>query len=450
LYLDHFKKIVLPKNANLIAQWKFIVVKFANSNHLFIVELFFCMKLRIFFACLFFTSFSACVLFSKKKTEPTVNTAANVQPQKDTVIALRPLPLPVKDSVVTIRISAVGDLMSHDPQTNNAKIGNDKYDYTPSFAEVKPYLAAADFTFGNLETTCAGKEKGYKGYPAFNTPDDFVTALKDAGFDLIATSNNHSMDTGEDGLLRTIGVLNKHKLPYTGTYVSQHDRDSVRIFDIKGIRLGILNYTYGTNGAYPAAEHKYMLNVIDTLLIQNDIVAARTQGAELVIVFFHYGLENKSDPTAEQKAIVAKTCSYGADIIIGAHPHVISPVEYFKTTKAKLDTGFIAWSLGNFLSNQYWRYADAGVIVSISISKNITKGTYRIASTDYLPTWVYRGVNPSRKMHIIYPAQLATHDSIPAFIDADQKSKMKEAFEDTKLMMTRYTSKINLVEVKKK
>ncbi len=387
---------------------------------------------------------SACaILKSKEEKPPVVIERPVIKPKPDSVV-YQPLK---KDSFVTITLSAVGDLMSHEPQVNNARIGDNKFDFRPSFAEVKPYLSAADLTMGNLETTCAGKGKPYKGYPAFNTPDEYVEALKDAGFDLLLTSNNHSMDTGEDGLQRTISIIKKNKLAYTGTFTSQHDRDSVRIFTLKGIKLGVLNYTYGTNGSYPVEEHKYMLNVIDTVLLKNDIALARKAGAEIVLVFYHYGIENKSDPTDDQKFAVGKAVEYGADIVLGAHAHVLSPVGWFQTKNAKVDTGFVAWGMGNFLSNQYWRYADAGVIVNLSLTKSVTKNTIRISSASYLPTWVYRGTNSSRKMHVVYPAQYCEKDSIGPHIDAELKTKMKEAFEDTKGMMGKYTNRIQLVKL---
>ena len=171
--------------------------------------------------------------------------------------------------------------------------------------------------------------------------------------------------------------------------------------NLKGIKTGILNYTYGTNGLLPTAEHKFMLNIIDTLLIQNDIALARKSGAEIVIVFFHYGQEYISEPVESQKFIVQKTIEYGADIILGSHPHVLSTFEFFKGNKSRLDSGFVAWSLGNFISNQYKRYTDAGVIVNISLTKNFTKDSIYISDVSFVPTWVYRGTNDKRKMHII-------------------------------------------------
>jgi hypothetical protein len=249
----------------------------------------------------------ACGIFrdTPEPSRPPAPPVSSTEPAKDTVRPLEGKPLkPVRDSIGFATISLVGDLMTHLPQVNNARLPDGTFDFNPSFEYVKPYLSAADFTIGNLETTCAGPKRPYSGYPAFNTPDAFVTALRNAGFDLLVTSNNHSMDTEEEGLLRTIDVITKNGLSYTGTHKSQRDRDSVRVYDINGIKLGVLNYTYGTNGILPRPDHKYMLNVIDTLLIESDIVRARKAGSELVLVYFHYGLENVAEPTKDQQFIV--------------------------------------------------------------------------------------------------------------------------------------------------
>ena len=348
------------------------------------------------------------------------------------------------DSVITATVSFTGDLMCHTPQYDNSKMQDGHYDFNPSFDFVRNELRAADITIGNLELTMAGTEIPYAGYPIFNAPDSYADALKNAGFDFVVTSNNHSMDTGEKGLLRTISQLDKTGIGHTGTFGSQSDHDSVRILNIKGIRLGILNYTYGTNGAYPAADHRYMLNVIDSNAIGKDIQAARRQGAELVLVYFHYGKENISEPTEEQKLAVEKSIGHGADIIIGGHPHVISPANYFKTRHAVLDSGFVAWSLGNFISNQYHRFTDAGLILTIKLSKNRRTQKYYKPVVCYIPTWVYRATNPAMRKHIVFPAELAFGKTLPSYIDSACRRKMVEAFNDTKSMMEKRSPEIKL------
>jgi len=337
----------------------------------------------------------------------------------------------------SITFSFIGDLMCHSPQFNNARQPNGSYDFTPSFAEIAPYLAWADFTIGNLETTCAGTKRVYGGYPAFNTPDEFVTAIKNAGVDFLVTSNNHSMDTGEDGLLRTIDVIKKNKLGYTGTHVSRHDRDSIRVLRKNGIATAVLNYTYGTNGAYPLDTHRYMLNVADSALVTNDIKRARDQGCDVVIVFYHWGEENKAEPTTYQKTMAKWATEAGADLIIGAHPHVIGSVNYFQPAQnSKVSEGLIAWSLGNFISNQYWRYTDAGVILNVSITK-LPNGKLILGQPKYVPTWVYRAYDPRLKQHVVVPAKWCSDTTTRVYTSGGSKEKMCEAGADTRAIMTK-------------
>ncbi len=351
------------------------------------------------------------------------------------------------DSISEITINLVGDLMCHLPQTTNAKLGNGNYDFNPSFEYIKPYLQDADITIGNLETTFAGTSQPYAGYPAFNSPDAYCSAIKEAGFDFLVTANNHSMDTREDGLLRTIDVIKKNGLGYAGTYLNQRDHDSIRILNIKGIKLGILNFTYGTNGSYPQSEHKYMLNVIDSAGITDAVKTAKQKGSDIVLVFYHMGLENITEPTQAQKDAVRFALDAGATLVIGAHPHVIGPTKtIYSSTNS--DTAFIAYSLGNFLSNQYWRYTDAGVILKLTIQKNITKNITSYKSASFMPTWVYRG-DGGKKMHILFPAQWANDSTkLPSFINTTHHQKMLEAFEDTKLIITKYNNQIKLNSIK--
>ncbi len=349
------------------------------------------------------------------------------------------------DSISTITLSLVGDLMCHLPQTNNAEVSKGVYDFNPSFEYIKPYLQHADLTIGNLETTFAGTSKPYAGYPAFNSPDAYCVAIKNAGFDFLVTANNHSMDTQEDGLLRTIDVIKKNGLGYSGTYLNQRDRDSIRILNIKGIKLGILNYTYGTNGSYPSNLHKYMLNVIDSASITNDVKEAKQHGADIVLVFYHFGVENIVDPTPAQKSAVQYALQAGAQLVIGAHPHVIGPSEL---TASLNKTAFVAYSLGNFLSNQYWRYTDAGVILNLSIEKNFTHHTTSYKSANFIPTWVYRG-DGTRKMHIVFPAELAEDTlKMPSFLTQTHRKKMIEAFNDTRQVLTKNNPDNQLFSIK--
>jgi len=355
--------------------------------------------------------FSAIISFDSYFTNPTM--------PKTLVVA--------KDSIINITITATGDLMCHSVQYNYAKVANDSFDFNHDFDLVNEIISKSDFAFGNLETVLAGSTKNYSGYPFFNTPNSFAEALKNAGFDLLVTSNNHSLDRGEDGVLRTIQELDKLNVNHTGTFATQRDQDSIRIFDIKGIKVGVIAFSYGTNGN-PIPSHKpYLINIIDEELIAADIQKARQDGAEIVLVNFHFGEEYQREPNFFQEEVVRETIAAGADIIIGGHPHVIQPIKIFKTSNAKLDSGFVAYSLGNFISNQRWRYSDAGVILTLSLTKIIATDSIFISAIEYHPVWVFKGDTNNGKHYIIVPENKIDY----YFISGENQRVMNEAFSDT-------------------
>lgn len=348
------------------------------------------------------------------------------------------------DSIVSIRIAVVGDLMCHSPQYNYAKVAKDSFDFNPVYRFVKPYLEQADFTFGNLETVIGKKGSTYSGYPRFKSPQEYVSALFQNGFDFVCFANNHTLDQGEAGVYTTIETLIRNNLGYTGAFQSQSDRDSIRIFKLNEIKIALLAYSYGTNGNLIPKGKNYLINLIDLELIQKDILKARENGAELVLVNYHFGNEYQRIPSEFQKAVVNKTIEFGADLIIGSHPHVIQPAEFFKTQNAKLDTGIVAYSLGNFISNQRNRFTDAGVILYLNLEKNLNSKQIKITSVEYLPTWVFKGRTERGNEYLILPINDETFYQELPFLTEIDKAKIKQAKSDTDEIITYYTQNVKL------
>ncbi len=351
------------------------------------------------------------------------------------------------DSLVSITLSVAGDIMCHSVQYNYARVKADSFNFNPVFSQIKKYLDQSDFAFGNLETVTAGSQKGYSGYPFFNSPDEFIAAIKNAGFDLLSTANNHALDRGEAGVRRTIEELKLHHLYYNGTFLSQSDRDSIRIFDIRGIKVAFLAYTYGTNGNPIPKGKEYLINIIDTTKIRNDIKLARNNGSDIVLVHFHFGDEYQREPTEYQKEIVDQTIKAGADIIIGGHPHVLQPVKSYRTLDSKMDSGFVAYSMGNFISNQRWRYSDGGAILSFKLTKNFSTDSIKINQISYLPIWVFKGETSTGKQYIIIPSEAAFTDSNFTFLTPNDRRLAAQSFHDTKEILTKYSNKPRLEEI---
>ncbi len=350
-----------------------------------------------------------------------------------------------KDKLDVVSITFIGDLMCHAPQFEAAIVPEvkDSFNFEVCYTYVKDYFNKSDFTIGNLETVTAGSKERYTGYPAFNTPFDYLCALKNAGIDFLITSNNHSLDRGKRGVLSTIDSIKSLNFGYTGTFNSNRDRDSIRIVDVKGVKLAILAYSYGTNGNNIPKGHEYLINLIDTNLVKNDIAKAKTQTPDIILTYFHFGDEYKQEPNSFQKLIVKKVISYGADIIIGSHPHVLEPIAYFKGTN-NLDSGFVAYSLGNFISNQRRRYTDSGVILKFTLAKS--KNSVFLGGVEYMPTWVFKGIYNEKLSYVVLPNYSPNAFEEYPFLNSDDKQKMKESFDDSYKILNKYSSKHTVIK----
>lgn len=348
------------------------------------------------------------------------------------------------DSNVTVTFSAVGDLMCHSTQFNYAWVKDDSFDFNGVYSEIRNYLSNKDILIGNLETVLAGNTKNYLGYPFFNTPNQFADALKKAGFDFLTTANNHADDQGYDGVARTIDYLRKINIIHLGTKKLDNSKN-YNFFVRKGLRFGILAYTYGTNAngiSNPKDVVKYV-NIIDTLKIKNDISNLRSQKADFILVYLHFGQQYQQKVTKYQRKIVSKIIEYGADAILGAHPHIIQQFEKYHSKKSNVDSGLVVFSLGNFVSNQRWRYSDGGVVFNFNVTKNIFTDSIYISDINFLPVWVFKGITENGKEYKILPASSFSDSSYKFLTEADRDS-MKNSFYDTIDLITKKNNLLKL------
>lgn len=356
----------------------------------------------------------------------------------DSILASDSLIVPPDSALAvydTLTFSVVGDIMVHDAQLEAA--WDDAcacYSFDSVFYYVTPHLEAADFTIGNLETTLSGGK--YSGYPAFNSPDTLVHSLKEAGFDILLTANNHSLDRGARGLKRTIEVLDRLQVPHLGTYASHEASDTSRvlILEKKGMRVALLNYTYGTNGI--PVPRDVVVNLIDKKQIAADVGQARKTKPDAIVIFYHFGPEYARYPSASQKDLVRFSFEQGADAVIGSHPHVVQPFSIDKITDLEgvEKERLVVYSLGNFVSNQRNRYTNGGILFNFSLvrSKTAAGTTTEIRDTGYIPTWVHVGTLPSgKKTYRVLPAADFVDEKKSSNLNALAKKKIKEFYEDT-------------------
>lgn len=309
-----------------------------------------------------------------------------------------------EEKEITFTMTAIGDVMCHNTQYWDAynKL-TDTYDFSYVFEDIKYYTEAADITVGSLETSFAGKERGYSNYPTFNSPDDLAYAVKDIGVDVLSTAGNHCLDMGFSGLSRTIDVLDDAGLSHLGTYKTQEDRDTVLFKDVKGVKIAFINYTYGTNGIPIPSGKPFSVNLIDRDLIKKDIESAKSQNADMIVACMHWGTEYRTTANPEQEELADFLFKNGVDIILGNHPHVLEQMEKKNVTLADGTTKecFVIYACGNFICDQNAENTRNSIILNLTITKHKDK-KITIDTANYIPIYMYK--NPSlsvKKMKVL-------------------------------------------------
>lgn len=287
--------------------------------------------------------------------------------------------------VRTVKMAVVGDIMVHDYQYEEAyDAATGEYDFMHNFQDVKKYFAGNDLVIGNLELTFGGTDRPYASFPCFNTPDSFLDAVKDAGFDLLTTANNHSMDTGKAGLLRTLDKLDEYGIEHFGTYRSQEERDTIFYKEVNGLKFAFLSYTYGTNGI-PVPD-EYLVNLIDGGQMVDDIKEAR-KNADVVVVLPHMGNEYETEPRDIFVSWADEMFAAGADIVLASHPHVLQRMEYRKVNHGDGEhDGFIIYSLGNFISSQTTPPRNASIVLHLTVEK-VGNAPANVTEVSFVPIW---------------------------------------------------------------
>lgn len=342
-----------------------------------------------------------------------------------------------------LKLLFVGDVMGHDSQIESATIKKDSfYDYSPCFEYVEPLLRQADLSVANLEVTLPGKPP-YTGYPQFRSPDDLALALRYAGFDLLVTANNHSNDSGKDGVIHTIDALDKLFFLHTGTFQSEEERKAFYpLIVYKGVfKLAFLNYTYGTNGL--VTKPPVIVNEIDEARIEADLKEARELEPDFVIVVMHWGNEYQRKEVSEQSDLALKMFQWGADMVIGSHPHVVQPVKTYALERDGEKKEFlVAYSLGNFISAQTKENTDGGMIFEVELSKPVTGRTAWVSDHAYTLVWRYIRKEPEGgKTFLTIPiAPFEGEDNPLGLPESDYKAMLRFA-RSTRALLSQFQSK---------
>ncbi|MFT5683660.1 MAG: hypothetical protein ACI8RZ_004592 [Myxococcota bacterium] len=279
-----------------------------------------------------------------------------------TVSAARAMPVPAL--VARVEIAAVGDIMMHDSIKQAARrsdvagpdgLSQNHSGYAALFDAVRQPLSEADLTFGNMEFPVAPDSVRSTGSMVFNAPEPVLTALSDAGFDVVSFANNHVYDQGTAGFVETINRLDASPLDYLGAGMDCERAKAAQIYEINGIKIGFIagSRLYNTYNE-PQEGQGCSFKITDHTEVVERAAEARAAGAEIVLLSIHWGVEYRNAPHKWDVELAHRILDGGVDGIIGHHPHVLQPVEIYEAADGRMT--FVAYSLGNFISGQGYHY----------------------------------------------------------------------------------------------
>lgn len=250
-----------------------------------------------------------------------------------------------------IDILMVGDILLHDNVQESGKLSDSTYNYDHLFANVAKDVKAADIAIANQEVILGGAEIGLYGYPNFNGPYEVGDALAKAGFNVILHATNHTLDRGKTALVNCMNFWKEnHKdVAVLGVFESQEAYDNnLYIHEQDGVKIAVLNYTYGTNGMPTPSDMPFAVAMLEEDKVLADLKKANEE-ADFVVVCPHWGTEYKHVQSQEQEYWAQIFLENGVDLVIGTHPHYIQPVEML--TNENGQQMLVYYSLGNFINS---------------------------------------------------------------------------------------------------
>ena len=353
-----------------------------------------------------------------------------------------------KKEPISVTLGCTGDILIHNPVLEAYEASG--YDFNDMFRYVNPYFSKYDYMVANLEVTLAGEGRKYTGFPVFNTPDSIIDAAKQNGIDMLLTANNHCYDTGKNGFNRTLEVLAQKQMESIGTRTETGLPYLVK--DLNGIKFGLINYTYETkrssdgrktlNGIAMAAETQSRVNSFNYSDLESfytelngHIESMKNDGAEVVMLYIHWGNEYKLEPNSYQKSMSKRIADLGVDVIIGGHPHVVEPIEVIRSEVTGKQTVCL-YSLGNAVSNQRIQFMDMktghtedGMIFETTFVKN-PDGTIVLDKINVVPIWVNMHTDTSKHYHML-PLDKAVDWQSTFGINAQTAATAQKSYERT-------------------
>ena len=319
------------------------------------------------------------------ETKPTM-AETEAQTEMETVPETEAETEPKEDVITKASFVGCGDNIvyfgTYRDAQSMAVAGGRKYNFRPMYSEVESIIKAADLAFINQETVISDSNPP-QDYPNFNSPVDIADDLVDVGFDIVSIANNHMLDQGALGLKETYDNWKKRNVTVVGCYEENDSGKYVTYIEKNGIKIAVLAYTYGTNLGEDPAKYGLYASYLKYSDLEGEIAEARAN-ADFVIVSAHWWLEEGNTvPNDLQKEYAQKIADYGADVIIGHHPHVLQPIEWIEGKEG--NKTLCVYSLGNFLHEQSYEKNVPGGMITFDIQKiNDDKAT--VENVVFIPT----------------------------------------------------------------
>ena len=308
-----------------------------------------------------------------------------------------------------VSLIMVGDALIHSTIYMDAKQSDGSYDFKPMLQYIKPIVKDYDLVYYNQETILGGTELGLSNYPRFNSPQEVGDAFVDAGFNLVSLATNHTMDKGEAGVLNSVEYWSKQKdVVFDGQRTSQEEREEARIYEKNGIKYAFFSYTTWTNGLETPVGKEYLNNVYSDEKAKEDIEKIKDD-VDIIIVAMHWGTEYSLGVSEEQSEIANYLSELGVNIIIGAHPHVVEPIEYVGDT-------LVIYSLGNFISDQLGTERLTGLMVACDITKKTDGDDITITVDNVKADLIYTKHNYAKNFRV-YPYSEINNEILPNYME---------------------------------
>ena len=338
-----------------------------------------------------------------------------------------------------VKMMFTGDTLVHGAVFNQAQTYGTKsgkaYDFNPMFDKVRPIISSADVAICHQETPLSADNKQLSGFPVFSTPHEIADGLLNAGYDGCSTASNHSFDRNVQGITDTTAVFEQVGLKQSGIARTPEENAKATVYTANGVTIAHLAYTYGLNGYVLPADKPWLVRLINkdkdsptdqpyaSQFILADAKAARTAGADLVVISIQWGAEYQSKPTPSQVALANELlASPDIDLVVGHHVHVIQPID-------RVGEKYVVFGVGNFLSNQSPQAdpslpaaSQDGVVVDVTFTESDVNGVFKTTKVGYTPTWV------DRSGYIITPVAAALKD---ASTPATTKTVLQQSWQRT-------------------